>query len=224
MRFDRVQKGPFACVDATSHVCMMLERGAEWARALGEDTEPFEETREELAEFVRSRLFCEETGFFHDVWSVNDPGTRRIAFEGMWPVVAGIASEEQAAAVIDGNLLNAERFFTEHPVATVAVSDPAFEQRCWRGPAWNSMTLWAARGCLRYGRADAAKQILERALDGSARVFERTGTVWEFYHSRGGEPESVQRKPSTPYNMPCRDYLGHNPLAAMALMWEEAGD
>jgi len=100
------------------------------------------------------------------------------------------------------------------------VSEPKFELRMWRGPTWNSMTYWAARGCLEYGRADAAHVLSERALDASARQFERTGTVWEFYHPHGGRPEDLQRKPQTPYNTPCADYLGHNPLIALARLWE----
>ena len=68
--------------------------------------------------------------------------------------------------MIDENLLNPQRFFTAHPLATVAKDDHRFEQRMWRGPAWNSMTWWAARGCMRYQRPDAAKLLLETALDG----------------------------------------------------------
>jgi D-alanyl-D-alanine dipeptidase len=82
------------------------------------------------------------------------------------------------------------------------------------------MTMWAARGCLRYQRPDAAQKLLERALEASAQQFARTGTIWEFYHPQGGSEMELQRKPN--YNMPCRDYLGHNPLIAMALLWEKA--
>jgi hypothetical protein len=90
----------------------------------------------------------------------------------------------------------------------------------WRGPAWNSMSYWAAVGCINYGRKDAARKILEMALNDSAIQFERTGTVWEFYHPLGGKPEDVARKPKKQPNMPCRDYLGHNPLIAMARLYD----
>jgi putative isomerase len=90
----------------------------------------------------------------------------------------------------------------------------------WRGPTWNSMTYWAARGCLRYGRPDAARKLVERALDASAAQFELTGTVWEFYHPHGDDPRQVKRKPHTPYNTPCPDYLGHNPLIAMTRIYD----
>jgi putative isomerase len=92
----------------------------------------------------------------------------------------------------------------------------------WRGPTWNSITMWVAAGCLRYCRADAATAILGRALDCSAAVFARTGTIWEFYHPQGGEPTALTRKPQTPFNKPCRDYLGHNPLWMMARLYAAA--
>jgi hypothetical protein len=64
------------------------------------------------------------------------------------------------------------------------------------------MTYWAARGCLRYGRADAARALLEASLDDSAAQFDRTGTIWEYYHPDGGHPEILARKPYTKRNQP----------------------
>lgn len=135
-------------------------------------------------------------------------------------MVVGAATQEQAERVIDENLLNPDKFFSKHPVSTVGLKEPLFEFRMWRGPVWNSMTYWSARGCMRYGRTDAAKRILENALDASASQFGRTGTIWEFYHPHGGNPEQLQRKPHTLQNKPCQDYLGHNPLIAMARMYD----
>ena len=223
VRFDEIPAGRFACVDATSHVAAMYEHAATWASLLGEDAQPFKKRHETLCAFIQERLFDEETGFFHDIWSVGRPERRHLTFEGMWPMVVGAASPEQARRAIDENLLDPKRFFSEHPISTVAMSDSKFELRLWRGPAWNSMTYWASRGCLRYGRADAARLLLERALEESTRQFELTGTIWEFYHLHGGDPRDVARKPHTKFNTPCPDYLGHNPLIAMARTWEETG-
>jgi neutral trehalase len=147
---------------------------------------------------------------------------RNLPFESMWPLVSGAATPEQANRYIDSYLANPKVFLTEHPIATVGRRDPKFELRMWRGPAWNSMTLWAARGCLRYGHGDAARSLAEKALDASAHQFERTGTIWEFYHPQGGSPETLRRKPSG-RNVPCRDYLGHNPLFAMVELWRKSG-
>jgi len=223
VRFDDLAKAILPCVDATAHVYILYEHAAKWALRTGRPGAPFAVEAERLGAFMRTRLFDPATGFFHDAWAVGAPALRRLALEGMWPMVAGAADPAQAGRVIDENLLAPERFFTAHPLATVAVADPKFELRMWRGPAWNSMTYWAARGCLRYNRRDAARRILERALDSSARVFAATGTVWEFYHPQGGDQLTVRRKPQTPFNTPSRDYLGHNPVLAMARLWDALG-
>ena len=221
VRFDNTAMGPKACIDATCHVYQMCDYAARWARQLGVDDRPWRTRADRLAEFVRTRLWNEESGFFYDVWSIQDPKLRTEAFEGFWPLVTGIATPAQARRMIDEWLLNPQRFFSKHPIATVGVSDPKFSLRMWRGPVWNSMTYWAARGCQRYGRPDAARALLEAALDDTAAQFDRSGTIWEYFHPLGGHPEDLQRKPYSKRNQPWPDYLGHNPLFAMARLWQQ---
>lgn len=136
----------------------------------------------------------------------------------MWPVGVGAATPEQAKRMIDDHLLNPKEFFTPHPITTVTLNDPKFELQMWRGPAWNCMTYWAARGCVRYGRQDAARKLLEGALDATAAQFKKTGTIWEFYHPKGGEQTALRRK-DTGRKIPCEDDLGHNPPFAMVDLW-----
>lgn len=223
IRFQDVQPGPFACVDATAHMYGLYMMAETWSARLGAE-ERYADKAIELSAYIQRELYCEETGFFHDSWASVSGARHPMALEGMWPVVMGAATPHQAQRVIDENLLNPRRFFTPHPVATVGVEDPDFELRMWRGPTWNSMTYWAARGCLRYDRPDAAVALLTRALDQSAAHFARTGTIWEFYHPHGGDPQALHRKPATPYDAPCPDYLGHNPLIAMARLYKEANE
>ncbi len=221
VRFDTLPPEPLACVDTTSQVLAMYGKAADWSETLGEDPAPWLDGLAELRRLITCELFDDETGFFHDSWTVGRPDRRRMAFEGMWPLVVGAATAEQAARVIDENLLNPRRFLTCHPMATVALNDEKFELRMWRGPAWNSMTLWAVRGCLAAGRPDAARAIAEAAMDATADVFAITGTVWEFYCPFGGDPRLLGRKPWTRFNAPCPAYLGHNPLLALARIWEQ---
>ena len=220
VRYDERPPAPAACVDATAHVFMLYDHTARWSRALGQSATPWEDKAKALQAFVQTELWDPETGFFYDRWTAHDAARRHLAFEGMWPVVAGAATPEQARRVIDEHLLNPKEFFTPHPIATVAVNDPKFELRMWRGPAWNCMTYWAARGCFRYGRKDAAAKLLGAALDATAADFARTGTIWEFYHPQLGEAKDLYRK-AKGRHMPCDDYIGHNPLFAMADLWSE---
>ena len=211
-----------ACVDATSHVYQEYVYAAKWARELGEDAGPLEKRAAELKTFIQTKLWDEKEGFFYDSWIVDGSVKERVrtdSFEGMWPMVVGAATEKQGRRVIDDWLMRKDRFFTPHPIATVAASDPKFEMRMWRGPVWNSMTYWAARGALRYGRPQAARKLLQAALDDTAAQYDRTGKLWEFYSPTGGHPEDLKRKPETKRNLPFPDYMGHNPVIAMARMW-----
>jgi glycogen debranching enzyme len=211
---------PRTCIDATSHAFLLNDTAARWSEILGHDSEPFRRKAGQIGRMIREHLWANDEEFFFDAWSVGDPGRRRISFEGFWPMIAGAASRDQADRLVDRYLLSSEHFFGAHPITTVSRSDPAFELRMWRGPAWNSMTYWVVTGCCRYQRTDAARVILRAALDATAEQFRRSGTVWEFYHPDGGAQEELARKPDTPYNMPCRDYLGHNPVIAMARLYD----
>ena len=222
IRYDERPAKASASVDATAHVYMLYEHAARWCKALGKPQAAWEDKAKALQRFIQTELWDEQTGFFYDTWTVRDSSRRHLAFEGMWPVVVGAATPEQAKRVIDEHLLNAKEFFTPHPIATVAVNDPKFELRMWRGPAWNCMTYWAARGCARYDRKDAAAKLLGAALDATAADFSRTGTLWEFYHPQLGESKDLKRK-AKGRKIPCDDYIGHNPLFAMTDLWRECG-
>ena len=237
VRFDGTGPGhepaQTACIDATAHVYQMYIYAAKWARMTGVDPREFDRKAVALRTFIRTQLWSERDGFFYDAWvlarapdgprsswhGTPAPG-RAHSLEGMWPMVVGAATPQQAHRVINEWLLAKDRFNTPHPLATVAANDPKFELRMWRGPVWNSMTYWAARGAIRYGRPAAAHQLLEAALDDSAAQFTRTGVVWEFYSPFNGPPEQLKRKPQTKRNAPFPDYMGHNPLLAMARLWQ----
>lgn len=206
---------PLSCIDATSHVASMYDHAVKWGQRLGEPVEQFQQNLAALTDYIRTQLWVESEGYFYDHWAVDDPN-RITSFVGMWPVVLGIASDEQAKRVVEQQILNPKRFFTKHPIPTIGINDPRFELLMWHGPAWNSMTYMAATGCARYGHHDAARGVLERALDNTAAQFNRTGKIWEFYDPFGGPPEEVKREVVEPQGRPHVDYMGHNPLLAMA--------
>ena len=221
IRFDEVGLGKWACIDATSHAFMMYKYAEKWSEKLGFNASYFSERKTELKNFINDSLYYSPDSMYYDIWAIHDTSKQNLVFENFWPMIAGAIDQQRADVLIDNYLLNESHFFTPHPVATVSVSNPKFELRMWRGPAWNSMTYWIARGCLNYNRVDAAKVILEKALDATAKQFKETGEIWEFYHPFGGSQTELQRKPHSKYNSPSKDYLGHNPLIAMAKIYDD---
>ena len=98
IRFDDAPAGPHTCVDATAHVYQAYEAAARWSEILGRDAKPYRQKADYLRQLIQDRLFDAETGFFHDIWAVNKPKSRRMALEGMFPVVVGAATHEQGDA------------------------------------------------------------------------------------------------------------------------------
>jgi arylsulfatase A-like enzyme len=222
VRFDDIVGGKLACIDATSHVYYLYKTAVEWSVRLGIEHTYFSKRADELKDFISQELYVEDEGMFYDIWAMDNKALRTMAFENLFPLVVGAINQEQANRLIDDYILNKKHFNAKHPITSVGLSDPKFELRMWRGPAWNSMTYWIARGCIHYGRDDAAKILLEKALDQSAIQFKKTGKIWEFYHPFGKSPVKLDRKPhSSKPNRPCQDYLGHNPLIEMARMYDK---
>jgi len=219
VRFIDAPKGEFACIDATSHVYWLYQYAEKWARTLGQDPVPFEKRVKELKDFIQTELYCPKDEMFYDIWAVKHQELRHMCFESMWPIVTGAATAEQADHFIDSYLMNPDVFFTSHPIASVGKKDPNFMLRLWRGPAWNSMTYWAIRGCLTFGRIKEAQKLAEKAMDNTAIQFSRTGTIWEFYHPEGGNPCQLLRKGEA--TIPCKDYLGHNPVFAITRIYDK---
>ena len=224
IRFYNVELGKKACVDATCHVYQLYVYASKWAKELGVDEAFYTDQKNDLARYINEKLYDKHVKSYFDSWAVNEPKQQHLVFENFWPLIVGACPKERADYLIDEFMLNPKHFLSEHPLTTVSMSDPNFEIRMWRGPAWNSMTFWAVKGCIKYERYDAAKLILKKALDCSARQFDKTGTIWEFYHPHGGDQMEVTRKPHTQFNIPCRDYLGHDPFIAMAELYYQIKD
>ena len=208
------ERGKFPNIDATSLVRLLYDSAARWSEMLGLDNTEFVRKRDELDQALQTHFFCDETGFFHDAYLL-DRNIKYRALTAVWALTCGAATEEQANRMIDGSLLNPEYFFTAHPLPFVAINEPYFKLKMWRGGSWNSLTWMAVLGCLRYNRRDAALKIAERVLKYSQINYYRTGAIWEFYHPYGEAPLEMARK-HAPWLLPCREYLGHNPLFAYA--------
>lgn len=186
--YDDISQERHAQVDATAHLFAAYTAAARWT---GEAQ--FAAEAEKLRNYIQTHLYDPETRWFHD-----DSESRKVALEGMWPMVVGAATGEQAWGVLMA-FLNPTKFFSAHPIRSKSI-------------AHNAMTLWVAGGCLQLGHPEAARPLLEAALDSTAHWFDVTGTIWELYDAEGGDPRKIHPMP---------EHLGNNPLLAMARLWEE---
>lgn len=115
------------------------------------------------------------------------------AWTGFLPLWAGIASEDEAAA-LESHIRDEGTFWAPHGVCSLAKDERMFDLRVtnnpsnWLGPLWLVTQYCVFRGLLRYGFRSTAQELCDRTLTLLGTDLERTGTLHEYYDPFTGEP------------------------------------
>jgi glycogen debranching enzyme len=220
IRFKDIKPCVKACIDASSHVYALYDCAYRWSIVLSAEQKEYKEKRDKLGEFIRTELYNKDTGWFYDEFSTESERKTIEAIDGAWPLVAGVCNQEMAKRIVN-NLMSKKLFFAEHPLSMVAPSSPRFKLQMWQGCSWNSFSFWFAYGMFKNGFYAECKELTEKILDATDKIYKSTGKIWEFYHPFGGSPLELARKPQNAQNTPCFDYVGHSPLVAIFNLYQE---
>lgn len=188
---------------------------------------------EELCADIRERMWSEAEGWFMDLGphgALLDQKT----LAGAWPLLAGCASAEQAAAAV-ATLSDPAAFWRMHLFPSTAADEASYDPagHYWRGGVW-APTTWATIQALHeVGRPDLARRAAENHLRNLALVHDRftpaegqlaadhdgdgTETLWELY-----APDAVA--PGTRWDatwLGRQDFVGWTGLGPTALLVEE---
>jgi glycogen debranching enzyme len=149
------------------------------AIALGQpkDAAHFAAEAARIADLVRTVLWDEQDGFFYDR-DIRTGGKVNVKHCHCFHVLeSGIATKEQADRIVREHLLNPKEFWTAYPIASYALTEPAYTQRhrppqgenviyylpeghCnWRGGMWPHTAYSCAHGLATYGYIDEARHI-----------------------------------------------------------------
>ena len=145
------------------------------------------------AEIRRERIseFCwnEELGIFVDYDHRNSQQSSVASVASFHPLWAGLATEEEAASVVNKLLPKLEHPFGISPSAP----DESSGRFQWDHPnAWACMQHIVYRGLDRYGYHQAAQRIAEKYIECVSRTFEATGDLWEKYNVLDGTHHATE--------------------------------
>lgn len=126
------------------------------AAALGERVDA-------LAARVRERLWDPDRQVFAARrWSGE--WVQSLSPTSFYPLTAGIATAEQAEALVRRHLLDPERFWGPRPLAATTYDDPATPDNVyWRGRVWPPLSFLTWEGLRRYGYEAEAAVLAERS-------------------------------------------------------------
>jgi alpha,alpha-trehalase len=159
-----------------SLLCLMETDAAEISRILGLDTEvsTWESRARERAARINELMWDRQDGLYYDYDFVHKRRRRYPYLTTFYPLWAGIASREQAAAVVK----NLARF--EADGGLQASTTRTGNQ--WDAPfGWAPLHLIAIRGLRRYGYNSDADRISEKFLSMVSDEYRKLGTIVEKY-------------------------------------------
>jgi putative isomerase len=142
-----------------------------------------------LKERIRSTFFDSELGYFFDIdYETGEYLNSAMGPEGWTPLWCGIASEEQAAAVV-GNMMDSQKFNTYVPLPTIDVSHESFdpEDGYWRGPVWIDQVWLGYVGLKKYGFHEEAEMIRQNILRHCEGLSDMGSPIRENYHPLTGK-------------------------------------
>jgi putative isomerase len=149
----------------------------------------------ELAEAVRTWLWDPEREVFAGrLWSGEF--TRSLSPTSFYPLLAGIATPDQAEAMVQRWLADPRRFGGPYPVAGTPHDDPAaLDNVYWRGRVWPCFNYLVYLGLRRYRFDEQAAWLAERGLEMFRRGWAGRRCYENFSQQTGDGGDSVDAEP-----------------------------
>ncbi len=197
---DNTPRSGSGWTDMSSQMVMMYDHLAMICNKLGErgKAEQYAARARATGEKINRYMWNDEDGLYYDV---DDEGKqiRCKTIACFWPMLAGIADEKMASAMIR-NLKDPRTFWRPTPFPSLAADHKMYKADgdYWLGSVWAPTNVMVFKGIDRYpevaGSAEFNSEAVLRYLEVMSYVFRKTGTLWENY-----APESCMRGiPSRP--------------------------
>ncbi len=145
----------------------------------------------EISDRINRWCWNSEDGFYYDVLA-NGEQFKKKTIGGFWPLLAGVASSEQAARLVD-HLTDEGEFWRPMLFPTLAADEAEYvpEGGYWLGSVWAPTNVMVIKGLEQNGYEELAARATENYLSGMYTVFQDSGTVYENYapeYFQPGEP------------------------------------
>jgi len=134
------------------------------------------------------RLWDESTGLFLNRRTDTGEFSSRLSPTHFYPLLAGIASKQQADRMIREHFFNPSEFWGEWILPSCARNDPADpEQDYWRGRIWAPMNFLVYLGLQNYDLPEARQALVEKSQALLLKEWREHGHVHENYCADTGE-------------------------------------
>lgn len=194
-----------AAYNSKSHVLQFADVGlmsmyiadcdalAQMADALGRsgDARALRERREKYSNKLQT-LWSADLGVFLNKDLRTGHFSRRLSPTNFYPMLAHVATPEQAQVMVKRHLLNPEEFWGQWVIPSIARNDPAFkDQNYWRGRIWGPMNYLVYVGLRNYSLPKARSEFVDKSYALFLNEWREHGHVHENYNAILGEGDDV---------------------------------
>jgi hypothetical protein len=169
---------------ALSEIAHILGRGPEEQKLRQESRD--------MGDRINQMLWSEEDGIYlNRRW--NGSFNRSISLTNFFPLLAGIASPERAKRMVDGYLLNPQKFWGENVVPVIPRDEP------WTGEIMGSTNYLVYEGLKRSGFDEVASEVAAKSCRIFLEDWRVSGHIQETYNAKTGKGEDMHTPSSTTY-------------------------
>ena len=127
-------------------------------------------------------LWCDETGLFLNKRLDNNELQHRLSPTHFYPLLAEVATQEQAERMMEEHFFNPEEFWGDYILPAISRNDECYpDQDYWAGRIWAPMNFLVYLGIRKYNLPKAQKAIVEKSEDLLLKEWREHGHVHENY-------------------------------------------
>lgn len=181
-----------ACLQQIMVADILLKMGFYLER--WQEIEEFEDDIKKLSEYINKNMWSEKDKFLYDQYADNSLSTTQGIY-AYWALHTDVLPKERLDALVS-HLEDTTKFNRPHRVASLAADNPKYKAngRYWTGGVWPGTNYMVISGLTDKGYRRLAHDITMNHYNNVLKVYEKTGTFWEYYAPEKAEPGFMARK------------------------------
>ncbi len=197
-----------ACLQQIQAAQILLNMGFYLER--WQEIEEFEDEMKKLTAYINDNMWSDKDSFLYDQYADGSLSTTQGVY-AYWALQTDVLSKERTDRFV-AHLDDTCKFNRPHRVASLAADNPKYKAngRYWVGGVWPGANYMVTTGLMDKGYHKMALDIARNHYDNVFKVYEKTGTFWEYYAPEGAEPGFMARK----------DFVGWTGLAPISNLIE----
>ncbi len=155
----------------------------------------FEDRANEIKNNINKFLWSDELNSYLNLDISSNNHVKRISYNSIHPLWAGIASQKRAENFVNKYLLNKNKLWSNYGIRTLSKDDPGYNNENkikphsnWQGPIWVISNYFYTQALIRYGFQKKSVEVVKKIAEICIDDIKKSGGMHENYDAENGKP------------------------------------